>query len=54
MVEEGEGARTHKVKGKKNQKIFDNGGSGFSLDVTLATDPKFRAVPEQGCNTTTS
>ena len=42
-------------EGKRNiQKTFDNGGVGISLDLTLAKEPKFGAVPDQGWNTITS
>ena len=36
------------------QKIVDKYGAGFSLDVTLVTEPNFGSVPDRGCNTTTS
>ena len=38
----------------KIYKTVDNCGAGFSLDVTLATEPKFGAVPDRGWNSTTS
>ena len=54
-MEDGGGRKDTEGEGKWNtQKIVENGGAGFSLDVTLAMEPKFGAVPEQGWNTTTS
>ena len=42
-------------EGKVNiQKIVDNGGAGFSLDVTLSTEPMLGEVADRGWNTTTS
>ena len=42
-------------EGKRNiQKTVDSGGAGFSLDVTLSTEPNYGAVRDQGWNTTTS
>ena len=31
---------------RKIQKTVDKNGEGFSLDATLATEPKFGAVPD--------
>ena len=45
------------TEGEKKQKIqkkIDNGGAGFSLNVTLLAEPKLRAVPDRGWNSTTS
>ena len=49
----GWGIRTQKGKGKQKIKSnVDNGVAGFSLGVTLVTDPKFGAFPDLGRNTT--
>ena len=49
------GRNETKGEGKwKIKKTIDNGGVGFSSDVTLTLEPKFGPVPDQGCNTTTS
>ena len=47
----GEGVKDTEGEGKwKTQKIIDNGGVGFSLDVILAMEPKFGSVSDQGWN----
>ena len=42
------GRNETEVERKRNtQKTVDNGGAGFSLDITLVMEPKFGEVPDR-------